>query len=141
MQERKVMLLITDLATGGAETQLVGLSTRLKERGWNVRIVSMLSPRAFREELQAASIPLDSLDMRRGVPDPRAVVRLTRILRRWQPQVVHSHMVHANLLARIVRVFYRVPVVISTAHSINEGGRLREVAYRLTDFWPILQLM
>jgi len=46
---------------------------------------------------------------------------------------VHSHMVHANLLARVVRIFCKIPLLISTAHSIDEGGRWREVAYRLTD--------
>lgn len=128
------MFLITGLAYGGAETQLVNLATRLKKRGWDVRVVSMLPPQAFTEELAAAGIPLATLNMRRGVPDPRAVFKLVKILRQWRPDIVHSHMVHANLLARIARVFYKVPVVISTAHSINEGGRLREVAYRLTDF-------
>ena len=94
----------------------------------------MLPPQAFTEELAAAGIPVVTLNMRRGVPDPRAVFRLVKILRQWRPDIVHSHMVHANLLARIARMFYKVPVVISTAHNINEGGRLREVAYRLTDF-------
>ncbi len=42
-------------------------------------------------------------------------------------------MVHANLLARLVRPLVRVPVVLCTAHNIIEGGRWRELAYRLTD--------
>ena len=46
---------------------------------------------------------------------------------------MHNHMVHANLLARVARIFYRIPVLISTAHNIDEGGRWREIAYRLTD--------
>jgi len=129
-----ITLIITGLAYGGAETQLVNLATRLKKRGWDVHVVSMLPPQAFAEELAEAGIPLATLNMRRGVPDPRAVFKLVKILRQWRPDIVHSHMVHANLLSRIVRMFYRVPVVISTAHNINEGGRWREIAYRLTDF-------
>ncbi len=42
-------------------------------------------------------------------------------------------MVHANLLTRLCRLFSRVPVLISSARSICEGGRFREWAYRLTD--------
>ncbi len=42
-------------------------------------------------------------------------------------------MVHSNLLGRLARLFASVPVVISTAHSISEGGRARELAYRITD--------
>lgn len=132
--EFRNIFLTTGLAYGGAETQLVNLATRLKKRGWDVRVVSMLPPQAFTEELAAAGIPLATLNMRRGVPDPRAVFRLVRILRQWRPHIVHSHMVHANLLARVARIFYSVPVVISTAHNLKEGGRWREIAYRLTDF-------
>jgi len=46
---------------------------------------------------------------------------------------VHSHMVHANLLARLVRPLAPIPVLVCTAQSINEGGRLREILYRMTD--------
>lgn len=98
-----------------------------------MQVVSMLPPQAFVEELKNADIPLVTLNMRRGVADPRAVFRLLKILREWKPDIVHSHMVHANLLARVVRIFCKMPVLISTAHSIDEGGRWREVAYRLTD--------
>ena len=130
----KLLFLITGLAYGGAETQLVNLATSLKKRGWDVRVVSMLSPQAFTEELKEAGIPLSTLNMHRGVADPRAVFGLVKMLREWRPDIVHSHMVHANLLARIARIFYRIPVLICTAHNIDEGGRWREVAYRLTDF-------
>ncbi len=134
MPERKnLVFIITSLAYGGAETQLVQLARRLTSRGWNVRVVSMIPRQAFVEEFEQAGIPVFSLDMRRGVPDPRAIFRLAAILRRERPQVVHSHMVHANLLARLVRPIARVPVLVCTAHNINEGGRLREVAYRLSD--------
>ncbi|MER3479063.1 MAG: glycosyl transferase family 1 [Meiothermus sp.] len=126
-------MLTTGLAYGGAETQLVRLATRLKARGWDVRVVSMLPPQAYVEELESAGIPVDSLGMRRGVPDPRAIFRLAGILRRERPLVLHSHMVHANLLARLARPLVRVPVLVCTAHNIIEGGRHRELAYRLTD--------
>jgi glycosyltransferase involved in cell wall biosynthesis len=42
-------------------------------------------------------------------------------------------MVHANLLARAARLLVREPVVVSTLHNQNEGGRWRYVAYGLTN--------
>ena len=98
-----------------------------------MRVVAMLPPQAFTEELKEAGIPLSTLNMRRGVADPRAVFRLVKVLREWRPDIVYSHIVHANLLARIARIFYRIPVLISTAHNIDEGGRWRGIAYWLTD--------
>ena len=130
---RSLLFLITGLAYGGAETQVVRLATRLKERGWEVRIISMTPPKAYVEELEAAGIPVASLGIRHKLPDPRPILRLVQLIRTWQPNVVHSHMVHANLLARLVRPLAPVPTLICTAHNIDEGGRFREFLYRLTD--------
>jgi glycosyltransferase involved in cell wall biosynthesis len=92
-----------------------------------------MPPKAYVEDLEAAGIPVFSLNIRRKLPDPWPVLRLARIIRKWQPDVVHSYMVHANLLARIVRFLAPIPVLICSARSIDEGGRFREVLYRLTD--------
>jgi glycosyltransferase involved in cell wall biosynthesis len=129
----KILKVATGLAYGGAETQLKNLALRLKQRGWSLSVVSMLPPSAYVEELEAAGICVYNLRMRRKVPDPRAVLRLAAIMRRERPLLIHSHTIHANLLARMTRLFVKVPVLICTAHSITEGGRPRELAYRLTD--------
>lgn len=131
---RKLIFLTTGLVYGGAETQLVQLARGIKTRGWGVKVVSMLPPQAYVADLEDLGIPVESLGMKRGVPDPRALLRLARILRTERPQVLHSHMVHANLLARLVRPLAWVPVLVCTAHGIDEGGRHREWAYRFTDF-------
>ena len=130
---RDIAMLVTGLDYGGAERQVVELSCRLAARGWRVGVVSMLAPRAFADDLGRVGVPVASLGMARGVPDPRALVRLVGVLRRWRPLVLHSHMVHANLLGRLVRLARRVPVQVSTAHNVDEGARWREIAYRLTD--------
>jgi len=133
MGNLRVMHVTTGLSYGGAETQLKNVALCLKQRGWSLSVVSMLPPRAYVEELEAAGICVYDLRMRRKVPDPRAVLRLASIVRRERPLVVHAHMIHANLLARITRLFASIPVLICTAHNIIEGGRARELAYRLTD--------
>ena len=129
-----IMILITGLDYGGAETQLVNLATKLKERGWDVRVVSMLPPHAFTEELNEAGIPLATLNMRRGVADPRAVFRLVKMLREWKPWILTSFMFHANLLGRIAGRLAGVPINISSVRTENMGGALRERAMRLTDW-------
>lgn len=149
----RISFLITHLTYAGAENQLLHLVTGLKARGWAVGVISMMPPHAYAEELAAAGIPLVSLDMRKGVPDPGAVLKLAALIRRSRPWICHSHMVHANLLARVARLLAWVPVLICTAHNIDEGpvkrvksrgdraamhtlgkgSRWREVAYRLTD--------
>ncbi len=137
---RSIMLLITTLTFGGAETQMVRLATELKSAGWKVTVVCMIPPTAYTSILEQAGIPIFSLDMPRGVPDPRGIFRLARLIRQFKPDVLHGHMVHANLLGRITRLFAHVPVVISTVHNLREtsekGGPTwyKERLYRITDF-------
>ncbi len=138
MRRYKVTFLITNLAYGGAETQLVRLATRLKARDWDIVIVSMLPPQAYVEELEKVEIPVYSLDMRRGVPDPRAILRLARIIKKFRPHLLHSYMLHANILARIVRFFVPVPILVCSVRSIDErggkgSGKWLVLAYRFTD--------
>ncbi len=134
-----VMLLTTNLARGGAETQVVQLAARLRARGWDSAVVSLLPPSAFEPELREAGVPVYSLDMTPGRWNLLGFLRLLGLLRRLRPQVLHAHMFHANLLGRLARLFSPVPVVVSTLHSAAESGRtsasvrVRDLAYRLTD--------
>jgi glycosyltransferase involved in cell wall biosynthesis len=44
-------------------------------------------------------------------------------------------MVHANIFARLSRITHPVKRLVCTAHSNNEGGKLRMLAYRFTHRW------
>jgi len=129
----RILLLTTSLLRGGAETQVFLLARAFRARGHQVRVVSMLEPGGYMDDLAEADVEVSSLQLRRGVGDPRGITRFARVVRRWRPDVVHSHMVHANLLARVARPLAWAPVQVSTAHNITEGARWRELAYRLTD--------
>lgn len=128
-----VVYVITATGVGGAERQVYELAATFRARGWRVAVVSLLPMHEQFRPLQDAGIRLESLGMRKGVPDPRALGRLARLLRRWRPDVVHAHMVHANLLARLARMLTPVPRLISTMHNQDEGAQWRYYAYRLTD--------
>jgi glycosyltransferase involved in cell wall biosynthesis len=124
---------------GGAEEQVMLLSLGLRDRGWQVKIVSLLPLFPLSVDLEASDIPISSLGMKRGVPDPRAMLRLVKELRSFQPDIVHCHMPQANLLARAVRPFQPFPVLINTLHNLTmermngSSGRLLELAHGWTD--------
>jgi glycosyltransferase involved in cell wall biosynthesis len=129
----RVLFLSTSMGMGGADSQLLSAARELRARGHEVRIVSLTPLGPMGLEARDAGIPTESLEMRRGRPDPRGLIRLARLARRWRPDVVHSHMVHANLMARALRLVAPVPALVSTIHNIYEGGRLRMAGYRLTN--------
>ncbi len=124
---------------GGAEEQVIRLSYAFKARGWKVVIVSMLPPKKMPEDFATHGVPLMHLNMRRGIPDPRCIGRLAKIIREFKPDVVHSHLVHANLLSRIVRLVENYPVCVNTHHNVTMTGvehdrsAIFELAHRLTD--------
>ncbi len=128
----KILLVSTGLALGGAERQIVDLADRLVRRGHKVAIAYMVGEV---EVLPHSSVELFPLKVAKSIPGGvRGGFRLSRLVRSWKPDVVHSHMVHANLLTRLVRLICPVRRLICTAHSTNEGGRAVSWAYRLTDF-------
>ena len=136
----RILMLSTALGWGGgAEEQVMLLSLGLRARGWSVKIVSLLPLYPLSKELESSDIPVSSLHMKRGVPDPRAMFRFRKELRSFQPDVVHCHMPQANLLGRAVRPFCSIPVLISTLHNLTmeringSSGRLLELAHGWTD--------
>lgn len=133
MTSQNILFVTTGLGYGGAETQLVRLAVGLGSRGWRVQVVSMLPPQAFLYELEQASIPVHSLSMRRGVPDPRGLFRLMGILRHERPVILTSFLYHANLLGRIAGQLMGVPVVISSIRNEKFGGLVADRMTRLTD--------
>jgi glycosyltransferase involved in cell wall biosynthesis len=129
----RILLLATGLRLGGAEQQVAALAHRFVELGLAVAVVS-LTPDC-EVALPAAAQTL-LLDMRKTPWSMAAALwRVRRLVRDWRPDVMHAHMVHANLFARVLTRFGGMPPLICTAHSYREGGAARMLAYRLTDRW------
>jgi glycosyltransferase involved in cell wall biosynthesis len=126
----RVLFVTTCLEVGGAERMVVNLADGMAERGHDVAIVflrgaPLLAPRS-------RSVQLIGLGFSSAINVLGALLRLRSALRRFKPDVVHSHLFHANILARLARLTTRIPCLVTTAHNRNEVGALRWLAYRLT---------
>jgi glycosyltransferase involved in cell wall biosynthesis len=129
----RILLLSSSMGLGGADKQILIAAQEMKAEGHELMIVSLTTLGPMGLEARRLGIRTESLEMPRSVADPRGLVRLVRLVRQWKPDVVHSHMVHANLMARALRLFAPVPALVSTIHNIHEGGAHLMVAYRLTN--------
>lgn len=127
----KILFVITGLGVGGAERQLVDVARSLAARGNQVVIAYMTGEQLIGQS--ETSVQFVSLGADRS---PLSIIRVLYKLRclvlELKPNVVHSHMFHANLIARLLRLSVRIPKLVCTAHSNNEGGAVRMLAYRLT---------
>jgi glycosyltransferase involved in cell wall biosynthesis len=129
----RVLYLSTSMGMGGADKLLLTAAQEMRARGHEVLIASLTPLGPMGLEARSMGIPTESLEMRRGFPDPRGLVRVVHLTRSWRPDVVHSHMIHANLMARALRLLVPLPALISTIHNIYEGGLAWMAAYRLTN--------
>jgi glycosyltransferase involved in cell wall biosynthesis len=129
----RIFILSTSMGMGGADQQILNLARAMRARGHLVKIVALAPLGEMGQEANREGLPTESLEMERNLGVLPRIIRLIGMLRAWRPDVLHSHMAHANLLARAVRPLARVPALVSTIHSINDGGRLRMAAYRLSN--------
>jgi len=129
----RIMVITTGLKLGGAEQQIAALAGRFMALGNDVAILNLT---AGTEVDLPPGIPVTELGMRKTPASMLAALRKARqVIRQWQPDVIHAHMIHGNLFARTLARTCPMPPVICSAHSAREGGRLRALAYRATDRW------
>lgn len=126
----KILYVITGLGQGGAERVVCDLANSMFEKGHDIKIAYLtgdVSTKPMHSEIELININLNGL-----MALPSAYQKLSKIIKNYQPDVVHAHMIHANIFTRLVRIITPIKKLICTAHSANEGGRLRMVLYRMT---------
>lgn len=135
---QRVMFILTTLAYGGAEIQVVNLAIQLRKREFEVHVITLMTPKAFLDVLNSNGIKVTALNINNKFPNPIPILKLIFYIRKWKPTIIHSHMVHPNILIRVIRPFLPKTTLICTAHNIDETGgkklgKLREIIYRVTD--------
>ena len=124
------LLLVSSLATGGAERVVVSLARRLRSRNVPVALCTLTTLRdgALAAELAQGGVPRHDLGALR-LADVRAPVRLARLLTRERIGLVHAHGQDASIVAAAVRPFSRFVLVI-TRHVMDEPGATRRQRLR-----------
>lgn len=126
----KILYVITGLAGGGAEKVVVDLADKMAELGHSIKIAYLTGDVVVLPK--NLDIEITPLHLNKAANFLSASKLYQKIIKEFQPDIVHAHMVHANLFTRLNRITCAVPRLICTAHSNNEGGRLRMFAYRMT---------
>ena len=98
----------------------------------------MLPPMAFSDELETAEVKVISLGMKAGRPNFGGIVRFLACVREFQPDIIHGHMFHASILARLARILTGIPVICTIHNEIEcshrkTSARFREWIFRITD--------
>lgn len=99
----RVLHLITSLDVGGAETQLLRILSHTNRDRFDHSVLSLTSIGVIGERIRQLGVSVGALKMVRGIPSPRAVWELWKILKGSQVHILQSWMYHADLLALLGR--------------------------------------
>ncbi|MBR3289717.1 MAG: glycosyltransferase family 4 protein [Clostridia bacterium] len=114
----KIMQIIPVFSMGGGEIMCETLTTELVRRGHQVLAVSLYSDETdITRRLQKSGIDVRFLGKKRGL-DLSCLFRLRRLIRRWKPDVIHTHL-YALKYAALAKAFLRIPGV-HTIHNVAE---------------------
>lgn len=127
----RILYVIDGLNIGGAEMLLIGLVDAALARGAEVH-VAYFTPGPLAAELAARGIATTRLSAH-GARDPRALWRAYALMRRWRPDVVHTHLVKSDFFAQPAAWAAGVPLRLVTLHNTDPWLRRRplNLAYRL----------
>lgn len=118
---------------GGSERHLLTLLPALRSRGVEAAFVGLddADPTPFYAQLDAVGVPYTRLSAPRDL-DPRLASRLRRAIAAFRPDIVHTHLVHADVYGAAVA---GRATVISTKHNddpfrLGHFGRVERLCAR-----------
>lgn len=86
---------------GGAEQMLLKLTAHMERKRFHSVVVSMTDVGPVGEKLLEQGIPVYTLGMRLGRPNPFGLVKLLRLLKSENPDLIQTWLYHADLLGFI----------------------------------------
>lgn len=104
----RVLYVITDLLTGGVPLHLRRLCSAMGQRGYDCAVACLAPPGPVSELLQADDVPVTHFGAR-GAWDLRVIWRLSQLIRREKPDLVHCLLFHANIAGRLAGALARFP--------------------------------
>jgi glycosyltransferase involved in cell wall biosynthesis len=121
---KRVFHLISSMMSGdGPSSGILAQITFQDKNKFQSSVWSLYSPpsnRNLQSAIQQAGANYKTFDMGASFLDARILFQLVRQLRQYRPDILHCHLVRANLYGRIAAVIACVPVVISTLRNVEE---------------------
>jgi glycosyltransferase involved in cell wall biosynthesis len=115
----KVVHLLKVTGVAGAEQHLLRLLPALRERGVDARFLGLdvagTDAARMYERLDESGVPFEQVRCTVDV-NPRMELELVRALRRLEPDLLHTHLVHADVYGALAARLTRTPFV-STRHN------------------------
>ncbi|MBV1915546.1 MAG: glycosyltransferase [Pseudomonadales bacterium] len=118
----KVIHIITSLNTGGAERALYNLLQGGLNEQFETHVISLSDDGTIGPQIERLGVPVITLGMPAGRPTLAGVIKLRRVIKDLQPDLIHGWMYHGNLVATLARIitFARPVLVWGIRHSLYQ---------------------
>lgn len=129
----RVLFVISGLATGGAERQVVLLSRELRRNGHAALIYALNRETSRQPELQDSGVEV-VFDQKKFRFDPAVLFRLRTKISSWRPDIVHGFLYDGNLYSRLAALGSGIPVFGSERSDNYVLSLPQRAGYRLTSW-------
>ncbi|MDZ4126401.1 MAG: glycosyltransferase, partial [Hydrogenophaga sp.] len=127
----KIINIISSLAFGGAETQIIKLSKQLVKMGHQVKIITLSDDNPRAEELANSGVELQIVPKKSKL-DLTVVYNLYRAIKRWKPDIVHGYLYDAEFYARLAAWPTGIPVINSERNDSYKSNKTQYLGDLLT---------
>ena len=135
----RVLMVITGLDVGGAETSIRAMAQAMVDLRHTVKVISLTTEGPIGAGMIEDGLDVEAIGMSGISCMPWAVWQLSRIVRAWRPDVIHSWMYHANLVAGLAGRMAGMKNVVWSLHASNiSRGMLKESTRALN--WVLARL-
>ncbi len=132
----KVLQLLVHLPVGGAENMVAALATSLNPEMFQVQVATIGPPGYIGEELARMGQPVVSLrlDIRR-TSAWTLFWAVRGLLQDFKPDILHTHLYHANLYGRLASLGLGLRGVVATVHNIYKRVKLHRCVLNCLMSW------
>jgi glycosyltransferase involved in cell wall biosynthesis len=132
----RVVHIINDLTVGGAEMMLYKLLSSTDHTRYNKTVVTLSAGSDLRERIEQLGVRVHCVGMRAPAPSPASLLRLVRLVRRLDPDLIQGWMYYGNLGAQLAASFSpRAPATVwnvrQSVYSLGQEKPLTALAIRL----------
>lgn len=129
-----IVHITTSLKIGGAERALCLLIEQLGNVDYEHHVI-YFHPGPFVKTLQALDIKTYHVKGLVYRYDPVMYLRLSALIKKIHPSVIHAQLWTANIVARLLGKQHRIPVVTALHGNCNHEGTFRNYLDRITAHW------
>ena len=134
----KILHLITSLEVGGVQHGLLLGLPRVDKKIYEHAICSITNKMPMANDFKKKNIKVFTLNIN-SKTDFLYSIRLRNIIKIYKPDIIHTYLIHANILGRIVGKTCNIKTIISWERTIGQANWYERFLTKITN--PLVNIV